>query len=43
MSDIDFAFEKSTSIHDKLATEMNTSLQEADIPEKITKGKTILI
>ena len=32
-------FKKSTSIHDRLALEMNRCLQEADVPEWMTKRK----
>ena len=38
-----FCFKKLTSIHDRLAIEMNICLEEADIPERMTKGKTTLI
>ena len=31
------------SIHDRLAIEMNRCLQEANVPEWMTKRKTILI
>ena len=34
---------KTTSIHYRLATEMNKCIQKTDIPEGITKGKTTLI
>ena len=33
---------KFTSIHHRLAVEMNTCLQETDIPERMTKEKTTL-
>ena len=36
-------FKKVTSIHDRLATEMNRCPQKANIPEWMTKGKTTLI
>ena len=38
-----FWFKKSTSIHDRLALEMNRCLQEANVPDWMTKGKTTLI
>ena len=38
-----FRFKKFTSIHDRLALEMNKCLQKAHIPEWMTKGKTTLI
>ena len=38
-----FWFNKFTSIHDRLAIEMNIYVQEADIFEWMTKGKTTLI
>ena len=38
-----FRFKKVTSIHDRLELEMNRYLQEAHVPEWITKGKTTLI
>ena len=38
-----FWFKKFTPIHDRLAVKMNSCLPEADIPEWMTKGKTILI
>ena len=38
-----FWFKKVTSIHDRLALEMNRCLQGAHIPEWKTKGKTTLI
>ena len=38
-----FWFKKFTSIHDRLALEMNRSLQDAHVPEWITKGNTTLI
>ena len=36
-------FKKLTSIHDRLAIKMNRCLQETDIPQWMTKGKTIMI
>ena len=38
-----FCFKKFTSIHDRLATEMNRILNEAAISEWMTKGKTAMI
>ena len=38
-----FWFKKFTSIHDRLALEMNRCLQDAHVPEWMTKGKTPLI
>ena len=38
-----FRFKKFTSIHDRLALEMNKCLQKAHVPEWMTKGKTTLI
>ena len=38
-----FWFKKLTSIHDRLALEMNKCLQRAHVPEWMTKGKTTLI
>ena len=38
-----FWFKKFTSIHDRLALEMNRCLQGAHIPKWMTKGKTTLI
>ena len=38
-----FWFKKFTSIHDRLALEMNRCLQDAHVPELMTKGKTTLI
>ena len=38
-----FWFKKFTSIHDRLALEMNRCLQDAHVPEWMTKGKTTLI
>ena len=38
-----FWFKKFTSIHDRLALEMNRCLQDAQVPEWMTKGKTTLI
>ena len=38
-----FWFKKFTSIRDRLATEMNRCIQETEIPEWMTKGKTTLI
>ena len=38
-----FRFKKFTSIHDRLALEMNKCLQRAHVPEWMTKGRTILI
>ena len=39
----EYLFKKFTSIHDRLAIKMNRCLQETEIPEWITKGKTALI
>ena len=36
-------WKKFTSIHDRLALEMNRSLQDVQVPDWMTKGKTILI
>ena len=38
-----FWFKKFTSIHGRLALEMNRCLQYAQVPEWMTKGKTTLI
>ena len=38
-----FWFKKFTSIHDRLALEMNRCLQDAQVPEWMTKGNTTLI
>ena len=38
-----FWFKKLTSIHNRLALEMNRCLQGAQVPEWMTKGKTTLI
>ena len=38
-----FWFKKFTSIHSRLAQEMNRCLQGAQVPEWMTKGKTTLI
>ena len=38
-----FWFKKSTSIHDRLALEMNRCLQDTQVPDLMTKGKTTLI
>ena len=38
-----FWFNKFTSIHDRLATEINKCIQKTEIPESITKEKTTLI
>ena len=38
-----FWFKKFTSIHDRLALEMNRCLQDAQVPDWMTKGKTTLI
>ena len=38
-----FWFKKFTSIHDRLALEMNNCLQRAYVPEWMTKGRTTLI
>ena len=38
-----FWFKKFTSIHDRLALEMNRCLQDTQVPDWITKGKTTLI
>ncbi len=38
-----FWFKKFTSIHDRLALEMNRCLQGAQVPDWMTKGKTTLI
>ena len=37
-----FWFKKFTSIHDRLALEMNRCLQDAKVPDWMTKGKTTL-
>ena len=37
-----FWFKKFTSIHDRLAPEMNRCLQDAQVPDWMTKGKTTL-
>ena len=39
----EFLFKKLTTIHDRLALEMNGCLQEADVPDWMTKRKTTLI
>ena len=38
-----FWFKKFTSIHDRLVLEMNRCLQDAQVPDCMTKGKTTLI
>ena len=38
-----FWFKKFTSIHDRLAPEMNKCLQRAHVTEWMTKGRTTLI
>ena len=38
-----FWFKKFTSIHDRLALEMNRCLQDAQVPDWMTKGKTTFI
>ena len=38
-----FWFKEITSIHDRLALEMNSCLQGAEVPDWMTKGKTTLI
>ena len=38
-----FWFKKFTSFHDTLALEMNRCLQDAQVPDWMTKGKTTLI
>ena len=38
-----FWLKKFTSIHDRLALEMNRRLQDAQVPDWMTKGKTTLI
>ena len=38
-----FWFKKFTSIHERLALEMNRCLQDAQVPDWMTKGKTTLI
>ena len=38
-----FWFKKFTSTHDRLALEMNRGLQDAQVPDWMTKGKTTLI
>ena len=38
-----FWFKKFTSIHNRLALEMNRCLQDAQVPDWMTKGKTTLI
>ena len=40
---MDFGFKNFTSIHDRLATEVNKRIQKTEIPEWLTKGKTTLI
>ena len=42
MAYTDFGFKKFTSIHDKLATEMNKCLQKTEILEWMTKRKTTI-
>ena len=39
----EFWFKKFTSVHDRLALEMNRCLQDAQVPDWMTKGKTTLI
>ena len=43
MAYMDAGFKKFTSIHDRLANEINKCLQEKDITEWMSKGKTTLI
>ena len=38
-----FWFKKFTTIHYRLTLEMNRCLQEADVPECMTKARTTLI
>ena len=38
-----YRFKKFTSIYERVAIERNSCLQEADVPEWMTKGKTIFI
>ena len=38
-----FLFKKFTSIHNRLAIEMNRCLQGAHVPERMTKGMTTVI
>ena len=38
-----FLFKKVTSIHDKLATEMNKWIHKTEVPVSMSKGKTTLI
>ena len=38
-----FWFKKFTSVHNRLALEMNRCLQDAQVPDWMTKGKTTLI
>ena len=38
-----FWFKKFTSIHDRLALEMNRCLQDVQVPDWMTKGKTTII
>ena len=38
-----FWFKKFTSIHDRLALEINRCQQDAQVPDWMTKGKTTLI
>ena len=38
-----FLFKKFTSIHDRLATELNKCIQKTEIFKSIIKGKTTLI
>ena len=40
---LDFGFKEFTSIHNRLATEMNKCIQKTEIPKWMTKGKTTLI
>ena len=42
MAYMDSGWKEFTSIRDKLAREMNRCLEETDIPEWMTKGKTTL-
>ena len=38
-----FWFKKTTSIHDRLATDKNECIQKTEISKWVTKGKTILM
>ena len=43
MEYMDSGYKKFTTVHDRLALEMNRCLQEAQVPVWMTKGKTTLI